>query len=97
MVLLSDGESAPQVVMEALVTGLGLVLSEEAAANLDISLPFITIFDGNMNTLDEQISENIEASSRMRDEIREYGIEKFGISNAVKRYTNKINELRKNA
>ena len=97
MVLLSDGESAPQVVMEALVTGLGLVLSEEAAANLDASLPFITIFDGNMGTLDEQISKNIEVSSKMRDEIREYGIEKFGISNAIKRYTNKINELRENA
>ena len=38
MILFSDGEAAPQVTCEALLSGIGLVVSKEASANLDASL-----------------------------------------------------------
>lgn len=43
LVLLSDGEAHPLVCMEAMAAGLGLVLSEYATANLDLSKPFIDV------------------------------------------------------
>jgi hypothetical protein len=45
LVLLSDGEADPLVVKEALICGLGLVLTKTASANLDLNLPFINIID----------------------------------------------------
>ena len=43
MILLSEGEADPLVVKEALIAGLGVVVSECSAANLDLSKQFITI------------------------------------------------------
>ena len=43
MVLLSSGEAHPFVCLEGMAGGLGLVLSEQSTANLDISQPFITV------------------------------------------------------
>ena len=43
LILLSNGEAHPLVCLEALCPGLGLVLSEFATANLDLSLPFIDV------------------------------------------------------
>jgi hypothetical protein len=43
LVLLSDGEAHPLVCMEAMSSGLGLVLSEWSTANLDLDLPFIDV------------------------------------------------------
>lgn len=95
LVLLSDGEAAPQVIMEALVTGLGLVISDEAAANLDTSLPFIDIVSrDDFSNLDSIIAMNREKSLVHRNDIRQYGIEKFGISNCTKKYIEKIEEIR---
>lgn len=94
MVLLSDGESAPQVVMEALVSGLGLVVSEEASANLDTSLPFIDVVNkDDINNLSDIISMNREKSLNHRDEIREYGISEFGMKNCSVKYINEIKRI----
>lgn len=43
LVLLSQSELQPLVCLEALSAGLGLVISEASAQNLDISLPFISV------------------------------------------------------
>ena len=43
LVLLSEGEADPLVVKEGLIAGLGVVVSECASANLDLSKPFITV------------------------------------------------------
>ncbi len=43
LVLLSDGEAHPLVCLEAFAAGLGVVISQWAAANLDITKDFITI------------------------------------------------------
>ncbi|MEY4059339.1 MAG: Synechococcus phage Bellamy, partial [Pseudomonadota bacterium] len=46
LVLLSDGENGtPLVVKEALINGLGVVISKYAAHDVDTSLPFITLID----------------------------------------------------
>ena len=95
LVLLSDGEAAPQVIMEALVSGLGLVISIEAAANLDASLPFIDVVDRNdFSNLESIIAENREKSLKHRNDIRDYGIENFAISNCTKKYIKKIQEIK---
>jgi glycosyltransferase involved in cell wall biosynthesis len=76
LVLLSDGEAHPLVCLEALSAGLGLVLSEYAAANLDKSLPFINIIPESLINNEEfvkyTIKENRKVSILMRKEIREY-------------------------
>ena len=98
MILFSDGEAAPQVTCEALLSGIGLVVSKEASANLDHSLPFIDVVDRSIKytELKEIIKNNRENSLKYRKEIREYGLENFDISKCVSRYTKKVEELIKN-
>ena len=96
MILFSDGEAAPQVIMEALVAGLGVVVSEEGSANLDTSLPFIDVVKTSWSQLKvaEVLNKNRETSVKMRDEIRDYGIKRFGLSRCTSKYIDKINEIR---
>jgi glycosyltransferase involved in cell wall biosynthesis len=77
LVLLSDGEAHALVVAEALVSGLGVVVSEPAAANLDLSMPFIDVVPNGKDP-SEIIRKNRETSITMRTKIREYGVKKFG-------------------
>ena len=96
LILFSDGEAAPQVTAEALVAGCGLVVSKEAIANLDTSLPFISVVDENINQKDliNIVKENRINSIKYRSEIREYGIETFDLKNCVSRYIEKIKQLK---
>lgn len=90
LILLSDGEAHPLVCCEALICGLGLVISEYAAANLDTSLPFIDIIPNNkLNDLEyvsNIILKNQKISCSMRKEIRDYGISNFSWKNVVDKY-----------
>jgi hypothetical protein len=87
LVLLSDGEAHPLVCLEALVAGLGIVISEFSTANLDLSLPFIDVIpESRIMDLDHiahVLRENRERSVGMREEIREYGLT-FAWSKVVK-------------
>ena len=78
LVLLSDGENHPLVCTEALVSGLGLVVSEFSQANLDVSLPFIDVIPESkivdIDYVSETIRRNRELSVSMRSEIRQYGL-----------------------
>ncbi len=95
LVLLSDGEAHPLVCCEALICGLGLVISEYASGNLDRSLPFIEIIPNDrLNDLDyvsKRIKENQLISNSMRSEIRSYGLNNFDWGNLVKEYVETIN------
>ena len=77
LVLLSDGEAHPLVCMEALASGLGVVVCEWGKANLDITKEFITVIPEDkiedISYVEEQIIKNREYSVAHRDEIREYG------------------------
>ena len=95
LVLLSDGETTtPLVVREALIAGLGAVITETSADELDTSLPFITVVpDDKLNDPDyvrNAIETNKSTSLSMRDDIRAYGIDNFGWDNCVKNYITEI-------
>jgi hypothetical protein len=78
LVLLSDGEAHPLVCMEALCAGLGLVISEWATANLDLTLPWISVIPGNeLNNIllvRNLIEKNRKVSNQFRKNIRNYGL-----------------------
>ncbi len=84
LVLLSDGEAHPLVCCEALICGLGLVLSSYAAANLDLTLPWITVIPDNklddVAFIENAIIANREASLVNRIKIRQYGLDQFSWS-----------------
>jgi hypothetical protein len=90
LVLLSGGEADPLVVKEALIAGLGVVVSECAAANLDRRLPFVTVIpDARLDDI-EYVSDAIMAnrlvSVGMREQIREYGMRGFSWGGVIDRF-----------
>lgn len=85
--LLSEVENTtPLVVKEALICGLGVVVSESVAVELD-DKPFIRVIPERLINNDKYIrnalKDNREASRKYRKEIREYGIQKFGLENIL--------------
>jgi hypothetical protein len=96
LVLLSDGEAHPLVCCEALICGLGLVVSEYASGNLDRSLPFIEIIPNDklhdLDYINESIRRNQGVSNRMRSEIRKYGLGNFDWAKLVKEYAETISK-----
>jgi hypothetical protein len=76
LVLLSDGEAHPLVCLEAFSAGLGVVISEWAAANLDATKKFITVIPedkiSNITYVEEKIIENRKYSVENREEILDY-------------------------
>ena len=77
--------------------GLGLVLSEQSTANLDLSQPFITVIpDDKIDDFDylkEKIEENRKVSLGMRKEIREYCYTNFDWGNIIKKYKKIIESI----
>ncbi len=97
LVLLSDGEAHPLVCMEAMAAGLGIVISQYSAANLDVSLPFIDVITENqvsdLDYVQEIIAKNRSISVKMRKEIREYA-ESFSWKNTVEGlYTDALSKI----
>jgi hypothetical protein len=96
LILLSDGEADPLVVKEALMVGLGIVVSTHAAANLDVSLPFITVIpDDRINDqlfVNQEIEKNRSISSLIRPVIKEYA-RNFTWTNRVNEYLSIIKKL----
>jgi glycosyltransferase involved in cell wall biosynthesis len=97
LILLSDGEADPLVTKEALISGLGLVISEPSTANLDLSKPFIDVIPESkirdVNYVEEIIKANRLKSISMREEIRQYGINNFDWSTIVDKYIELIKKL----
>ena len=89
LVLLSDGEAHPLVCMEALAAGLGVVVSEWAAANLDTDREFITVIAeekiNDVGFVEEMIVKNRNYCNNNREEIIEYA-KKFDWANVVDKY-----------
>ena len=89
LVLLSDGEAHPLVCMEALASGLGVVVCEWGKANLDTTKEFITVIPEDkiedISYVEEQIIKNREYSVAHRDEIREYS-EQFDWVKVIEKY-----------
>jgi glycosyltransferase involved in cell wall biosynthesis len=89
LVLLSDGEAHPLVCLEAFAAGLGVVISQWAAANLDLDKDFITVIPddkiNDMEFVDAEIVRNRYYSVNNRPEIREYA-ESFSWTKVVEKY-----------
>ena len=89
LVLLSDGEAHPLVCLEAFAAGLGVVVSQWAAANLDTDKGFITVIPedkiSDIKYVEEQIIANREYSVAHREDIGEYAAE-FEWSKVVDKY-----------
>lgn len=97
LVLLSVAENAtPLVVKEALVCGLGVVVSECCALELD-PLPFITVIpNSQMNNIEyikQAIEKNKDICKNIRADIREYGISKFSLETILKEYIGQIEKI----
>ena len=88
LVLLSDGEAHPLVCLEAMAAGLGLVLSQYATANLDLSKPFIDVIPedkiNDIKYVENIITENRKKSLTMRSEIRKYVLDNFSWTHIIK-------------
>ena len=98
MVLLSDGENGTSLaIKEALVNGLGVVISRHSASELDETKPYITIIpDDKMNDLEyieNEIVKNREVSVQSRKEIREYGMETFSLTKLIAKYVKNIESI----
>ena len=81
MVLLSSAECHSLAVCESLLCGLGVVVSEAAAGNLDRSKPWITVISNDklddIQFVEEAIRENRKQSIIHRQDIRKYALDTF--------------------
>lgn len=97
MVLLSSGEAHPFVCLEGMAAGLGLVLSEQSTANLDLNKPFITVIpDDKLDDTDylkKSIEENRKISVDMRKEIRQYCRDNFDWCAIIQKYKEIIERI----
>ena len=97
LILLSSGEAHPFVCLEGMASGLGLVLSEQSTANLDLSKPFITVIpDDKINDIDylkKSIEENRKISMNMRKEIRQYCRDNFDWCAIIQKYKEIIDSI----
>ena len=97
MVLLSSGEAHPFVCLEGMAAGLGLVLSEQSTANLDLSKPFITVIpDDKLDDsefLKNKIEENRKVSLPIRKEIRQYCKDNFDWCVIIEKYMEIIENI----
>ena len=87
-ILLSSVENTtPLAVKEALICGLGVVVSEQVSVELDASLNFIDVIPEdkieNLYYIKDVIEKNKEYSVKNRNEIRDYGIKTFGLANIL--------------
>ena len=80
-----------------MASGLGLVLSEQSTANLDLSKPFITVIpDDKINDIDylkKSIEENRKISMNMRKEIRQYCRDNFDWCAIIQKYKEIIDSI----
>jgi glycosyltransferase involved in cell wall biosynthesis len=101
LVLISKGEVAPLVVLEAMAAGLGIVVSESASANLHPQ-DFIKVLPddiltnatpANQQIVCESIEQLIQTNPLSRPEIVAYAQEHFDFSQIIKSYSRIVDEF----
>jgi len=98
MVLLSDGENGTSLaIKEALVNGLGVVISRHSASEVDTDKPYVTVIpDDKLEDLDyveQAVNHNRLYSAAHRNEIREYGMETFSLTKLIDKYIQNIEKI----
>lgn len=98
MALLSDGEAHSLSIIEGMMAGLGVVISEFCTANLDLSKPFIDVVPedkiNDQEYVHKTIFDNREKSIELRKDIRNYALENFSWKKRVAEYSELIQTLR---
>ncbi len=94
LVLASDGEAHPLVVLEAMAAGLSVVVTRSAAANLDRTKPWIKILDRCDEALIEGMAAACRENAAHREEIRQYAVTNFDWHTVLANYANLIQEAR---
>jgi glycosyltransferase involved in cell wall biosynthesis len=103
LVLISDGEAAPLVVLEALAAGLCIVVSESASANLHPN-KFIRVLPDdilrnptpeNQEIVCQAIKEMIEINQAYRQKIVNYVKEHFDFNVIIQNYIQIIEDFKK--
>lgn len=95
LILLSDSEASPLVTVEAMASGLSLVLSESASANMP-NENFIKILPDNENNFEKIancINNTIKNNEIERDKIRQTANKYFDEKIIINEYINFINEF----
>jgi glycosyltransferase involved in cell wall biosynthesis len=101
LILISDGEVAPLVVLEAMAAGLSVVVSSSASANLH-DKDFIRVLPDDVltdtNSINQQvvcdvIKETIASNQSLRPEIVAYAKENFDFSQIVKNYVRNVDDF----
>jgi glycosyltransferase involved in cell wall biosynthesis len=96
LVLLSDSEAAPKVVLEALAAGVSVVVSEACTANLTDEA-FITVLpneEERPEVIAQAVQTAIDKNALLRKDIRRYAVERFDYEAAVRDYLQIIDEFR---
>jgi hypothetical protein len=97
LVHVSDGEADPLVIKEAIISGLGVVLSEVSCANLDTALPWVDVIpETRINDIDyiqDIVEKNRVTSIIYREEIREYGLINYSWNVIMNEYLEKVNKI----
>lgn len=101
LVLISKGEVAPLVVLEAMAAGLSIVVSESASANLHLQ-DFIKVLPDdiltnatpeNQQIVCGSIEQLIQSNQSLRREIVTYAQDNFDFSQIIKSYGRSVNEF----
>lgn len=97
LALLSDGEAHSLACVEAMMAGLGLVVSEYASANLDPAWTFVDVVQ-EKDLLDMCYLEKVLASNRVRSitqrsRIRQLAVERFGTKQIIERYLREVDVM----
>jgi glycosyltransferase involved in cell wall biosynthesis len=101
LILISNGEVAPLVVLEAMAAGLSIVVSESASANLHIKdfikvLPDDILTDANprkQQIVCESVLELIENNQSSRQKIVAYAQDNFDFSHIIKNYDRNVQKF----
>lgn len=80
LVLLSTAEAHPLVVMEALAAGVPVVVSPEAAENLDVARPFVRVVSADEDLADA-VRSFLDDDPEVRREAREYAVARYDYEN----------------
>jgi glycosyltransferase involved in cell wall biosynthesis len=89
LVLASDGEAHPLVVMEAMAAGLSIVVTPEATANLQANLPFVYVVQ-DLSNIDKIIEMATRENKKYRNDIRAYVGREFSWDVISARYVQSI-------
>lgn len=95
-VLLSSSEAASLSIVESLMSGLGIVISNACSYNLDTNLEFINVISEdnlNMSNIQNLVMENAEVCHKLRKHIRDYAMDKFDFNKSIKELVDIIHNI----